>query len=109
MGLGIVNRSLRNNLSRKLIHCDGFFRAEVDDKADRNSGIEKIKGGVNLIVGHVDGDTGINAEITVRPFIDHAGQFAAAFDAAKGGSAPDMNRDQLERAGGNLLSLRRRR
>ena len=49
-------------------------------------------------------DHAVDLDLAGHVLVDHAGDIAAAADAAEGGAAPDAAGDELEGAGGDLLT-----
>ena len=100
--LGVTGLT-RDEFAWQGVDRHGVTRLEVDDRADRLAGLQKVEGGVDLVMGHVVRDVGVHAEIAAQPLVDHAGQLAPAEDAAEGRAAPHPAGDELEGTGGDLL------
>lgn len=75
-----------------------------DDRANRLACVHQIKGLVDVGQRHGVRDKRCQLDFAAHGVLDHAGQLAAAFDAAKGRAKPFAPRHQLERAGRNLLA-----
>ena len=69
----------------------------------------RSKARVDVFQGHGVGDHFVDFDFATKVLFDIFGELAAAFDAAKGGAAPDATGDELEGAGGRFLRRRRRR
>src|SRR6478609_4056874 len=75
----------------------------MDNGADRFTFMHQIERFVDLVQRQTVGNERIELNFARHRIFYHARQLGAAFDAAKGRTAPDATGDQLERTGFDLL------
>ena len=77
---------------------------ESDHRSDALSFVHKIESLVDSLQRERVSDHGIDLDLAAQVSLDVTGQLRAAFDSAKGCSAPDPPGNQLERSSADFLS-----